>query len=178
MANDQRALFLDKDGTITYPIFWEKKFRASRFTEEVYYYQDVPELLKQIKELNYKIFIITNQPDLGSGKIKSNTYDDIKRQILSKLKIDEIRTCAHTQSEKCKCRKPGTGLIEEILDKHDINLEKSWVIGDRKSDIELGIALGIRTILVGNTSPRETIFGDTLFFDETSKAMAYIHSLG
>jgi D-glycero-D-manno-heptose 1,7-bisphosphate phosphatase len=178
MTNSQRALFLDKDGTITYPIFWEKKFRASRFAEEVYYYQGVPELLKQIKELNYKIFIVTNQPDLGVGKINSTTYDEIQRQILSNLKIDEIRTCAHTQSEKCRCRKPKTGLIEEILDQHDINLGKSWIIGDRKSDIELGLALGVSTILVGNTCPKETIFTDTLFFDETSKAMAYIHGLG
>lgn len=178
MASNRRAIFLDKDGTVTYPIFWEKKFRASRFANEVFYYQGVPEMLKQIKKINYKIFMITNQPDLGAGKIQKDKYQEIKHRILTDLEIDEILTCSHVQMEKCKCRKPAPGLIEEILDRNNLDLSNSWVIGDRESDIDLGLSLGMRTILVGSSISKVKLSKDTLFFKETAKAIAYIHGLG
>jgi D-glycero-D-manno-heptose 1,7-bisphosphate phosphatase len=178
MSNNQRALFLDKDGTVTYPIFWEKKFRASRSVDEIHYYPNIPELLTQIKNMNYKIFMITNQPDVGAGKIQPFKYDQIMLRILSELKIDEIQTCTHIQTDKCKCRKPATGLVDEILSRYNIELSESWILGDRKSDIDLGLSLRIKTILVGNTTHKDEVAADTLFFEQTANALNYICSLG
>lgn len=101
----------------------------------------------------YKFFIISNQEGINEEKLKQEFYDETNKKLLSALeeynvKIEKIYTCPHAITESCDCRKPKTRLIEQAIKDFQINREKSWIIGDRISDIKLAEVAGMKSIFI------------------------------
>jgi D-glycero-D-manno-heptose 1,7-bisphosphate phosphatase len=111
----------------------------------------VPEALGQLKQHGFKIFVVTNQSGIGRGYFSDAQYRiveaEVARQLGSNL-IDATYYCPHKPDENCACRKPATGMILEAERKHQLDLARSFLIGDKNSDIDCGRDAGIRTILV------------------------------
>ncbi|MBI2427116.1 MAG: HAD-IIIA family hydrolase [Candidatus Kerfeldbacteria bacterium] len=142
-----QTIFIDRDGTlldepITEIINSWDKFKIKN---------DIHCLAKLLSE--YKFFIISNQEGINEGKLEQEFYDNTNKKLLSALgehgiKIEQIYTCPHVMEENCDCRKPKTGLIEQATKDFQIDRQKSWIIGDRISDIKLAETVGMKSIFI------------------------------
>jgi len=149
-----RAVFLDRDGTIN---------------EEVGYLTDLSMLrlipgasaaIKKLNESGFKVVVVTNQSGVARGYFTESFVQKTHERFLQMLRdagarVDSIYYCPHhptagnpPYSVACECRKPGTGLIDRAARDLDIDVQSSYVVGDKWSDVELGQRTGAHTILV------------------------------
>jgi len=101
----------------------------------------------------FELVMVSNQDRLGTPGYPQEQFDLVQRKLLRLLegegiRFSEIFICPHGPDESCGCRKPATGLLDEYLGRHAIDLSRSFVLGDRRSDVELGRNLGCRTALL------------------------------
>jgi len=138
-----KALFLDRDGVINEDYGYVYKKEDFKFKNGIF------ELLKLFKD--YKIFIVTNQSGIARGYYSENDFhklmDWVKEEFKQKgIEIVDINFCPHHPdiTGSCECRKPNPGMILDLAKKYNIDLEKSIMIGDKKSDIEAANKAGIK----------------------------------
>jgi histidinol-phosphate phosphatase family protein len=141
------CVFLDRDGTLC-----EDKVYLSD-AEGLVVFPDVPEGIRSLKEAGFHLILVTNQSGIGRGFFKEETLQAIHDRLKEMLKengagIDAIYYCPHHPEEHCDCRKPRTGLVTKALKDFDIDLSKSFIIGDTDADVELGNRVGVKTILL------------------------------
>ena len=142
---NNKAVFLDRDGTIN--VDKPDIYRVEGF-------ELIPKAAQALKRLKgYKIIVITNQGKIGRGICTEKDVEklnDYMRRLLKKqgVVIDGIYYCPHHPDEGCDCRKPNTKLIKKAAEDFKIDLTKSFMVGDKTSDIKLGQNVGCRTILV------------------------------
>ena len=130
------AIFLDRDGVVNYPIIRNNKPYAPLILSELKIIPEIKRVIDFFKLKQFKIFVITNQPDVARGKANKDEIEKINASILSQLSIDEISTCYHDNQDQCECRKPKPGAFMTLSQKYNIDLPKSIMIGDRAKDIE------------------------------------------
>lgn len=143
----KKAIFMDRDGTINVDKDYVHKI------EDFEFIKGSIDAIKLSNQHDYLVIIVTNQSGIGRGYYTKNDYHTLMEHMCNKVKknggtIDEYLCCPHAPEENCYCRKPNKGMIEYAVQRYDIDLKKSWVIGDRTSDIELGHNAGCKTILV------------------------------
>lgn len=151
-TNKTKVLFIDRDGTL---ILEPEDEQIDSFDKVSFYPRVFNQLLKIVEELNYEIVMITNQDGLGTASFPENTFWPVHDFVIKCFKNEGIifsevfidKTFAH---EKADTRKPGTGLLKKYFS-DDYDLENSFVIGDRLTDIELAINLGAMGIYINNT---------------------------
>jgi histidinol-phosphate phosphatase family protein len=141
------AVFLDRDGTIN-----EDRGYVSDPDELVL----LPGAAASIKRLNregVKVIVITNQSGVGRGLYSAGDVRVVNQRLEELLRLDGARLdgvyyCPHRPDEGCGCRKPETGLIVQAAEEHSIDLESSFVVGDKASDIGLAKGVNARAVLV------------------------------
>lgn len=141
------AVFLDRDGVVLRGKIHNGKLYAINNIEKVFFYPKVKQSIDLLKK-SFKVFIITNQPDIGNNKV---TYEEVKKVnqlIINKLKIDKIYMCPHSKNIRCKCRKPNPYFILKAAKDYNIDLKKSYMVGDRGSDILSGYKAGCKSIFI------------------------------
>jgi len=146
--SEVKAVFLDRDGVLNKAIMINGKPFPPKSVGELEIPIGVIEGLKVLKELDYLLIIITNQPDVARGATSLKIVDDINNYLKKHLIIDDIFYCIHDDIDKCLCRKPKPGMIFSAKEKWNIDLKKSFLIGDRWRDIETGKNAGVKTILI------------------------------
>ena len=151
----QKAIFLDRDGVIVKSNVINGKPFAPIFLKDFRLLPNSSKCIELLKRYNFMIFVISNQPDVGKGIISKNTLKKMNDILYLKTKVDFIYVCTHTDSDKCKCRKPKNGLIINAAKKYNINLNKSYLIGDRKKDIDAGISSNCKTIFIDRNYKEE-----------------------
>ncbi len=109
---------------------------------------DVRLLLDQLKQSGYFLVVVTNQPDVGNKITKQETVESMHAILLNELPLDEIKVCYCKQTDQCECRKPKPGMLIEAALEFNLDLINSYMIGDRRSDIEAGAAAGCRTVFI------------------------------
>ena len=142
-----KAVFVDRDGTVN---------QEKCFVHMIKDFKLIPAAAKALKILHdagYMIIIVTNQSGIGRGLYTLKDLHAVNRHMRKKLRekgvrISAIYYCPHHPCHGCDCRKPMTGNIKKAVKRFNINIKKSWVIGDNASDIELGKNAGTRTIRV------------------------------
>lgn len=132
----QKALFLDRDGIINNDYGYVHKIEDFKFTEGIF------ELLNLFINKGYLLFIITNQSGIGRGYYGEEEFKKLSQWMLKEFEkrdihIQEIQHCPHLPHDECLCRKPRTGMIDNILKSYNIDLNASYLIGDKQSDIDL-----------------------------------------
>ena len=143
-----KAFFLDRDGVINRTLIKAGRPVAPRKLKDFKILKNVDKSLIFLKKKGFKNIIITNQPDEKRGLTEIHLLKKINKKIKSKLKIDDIFVCTHIEADKCKCRKPNTGLILKAKKKWNIDLKKSYLIGDRWRDIYLANKLKINCFYI------------------------------
>ena len=161
--NMERAIFLDRDGTLNEDIGYAKSIK------DIKIFPDTPGALRQFKELGYNLIVITNQAVISRGWLTEDGMNALHRQYnkelerLDSVPIDFFYFCPHHPNadtpqyrKVCECRKPGHALITRAAKEHSIDLSQSWMIGDKITDIVAGKNAGCRTILIHTPASYET----------------------
>jgi D-glycero-D-manno-heptose 1,7-bisphosphate phosphatase len=116
--------------------------------EELDILPGVQEALQKLHAANYLLIVVTNQPDVARGLAKREDVEAINAYLSSQLPIDDFKTCYHDSEDKCSCRKPMPGSLLEAAQEHNIDLSKSFMIGDRWRDVEAGTSAGCKTFFI------------------------------
>ena len=144
-----RAIFLDRDGVINSPVIRNGKAYAPAGVAELVIYPGLREQLQRLKDFGFVILVVTNQPDVVRGTTTRETVEEINKAIVQEIPaIDQIYICFHDNADNCECRKPQPGMLLAGAKEFGVDLTKSFLIGDRRGDMEAGIAAGSRTIFV------------------------------
>lgn len=143
-----KAVFLDRDGVINKPVIINGKPFPPSDIASLEIIEGVEEGLIALRKAGFKLFIVTNQPDVARGKTSKESVDIIHDFLLEKLVIDEIDCCFHDGSDNCECRKPKPGMILRLASKWNIDIASSFLIGDRWRDIKAAKNAGMRSILI------------------------------
>lgn len=144
----KRAVFLDRDGVLNNAVISDGKPYPPAGLEEVHIMPGVREGLNALKDAGFMLIVVTNQPDVARGRVTLASVKEINRHLMGELPLDDFRICYHDQADNCDCRKPKPGLLLSAAEEHKIDLSKSYMIGDRWSDVEAGRRAGCRTIFI------------------------------
>ncbi|CAN5311072.1 D-glycero-beta-D-manno-heptose 1,7-bisphosphate 7-phosphatase [soil metagenome] len=139
-----KAIFIDRDGTLIEEVNFLHRVADLRF------FSYTIEAVKLLKKNGFLVLVVTNQSGIGRGIYTENDMHAIHEQIQADLteKLDGFYFCPHLPDEGCACRKPNPGMIEAAMRDYAIDLENSWIIGDKLLDIETGFDAEIKTALV------------------------------
>lgn len=150
------AIFLDRDGVLIHDGGYVHKI------EDIHLFDDVAPSLQKLQNQGYLLIVVTNQSGVARGYFSMNDvercHEEISRQLrLSGVSIDKYLTCPHHPKGsveglaiKCHCRKPEPGMIDQALEFYDIDLENSYIVGDKISDIACGAKRGIKGIQINH----------------------------
>lgn len=144
----QPAVFLDRDGVINDHV------RYVNTPEDLILFPGVGPAIRSLREAGYQVFVVTNQGGIGLGHMKEESLHAIHEKMERELEhdgatIDEIAYCPHKPHARCACRKPEPKMILDLAQKYDIDLSRSYMVGDRETDIESGQKAGTKTIFIG-----------------------------
>lgn len=167
LKNKQKAIFLDRDGTIN------KYVGFLRDIDEFELLDGVADAIQEINASGYLAIVSTNQPVIARGEVSFDELEMIHNKMETLLGqkgayLDAIYFCPHHphkgyEGERpelkfdCECRKPKPGMLLKAAQEFNIDLAQSWMIGDGENDIKAGMNAGCKTALIG-----ESAFGQTL----------------
>ena len=159
----KKVIFLDRDGVINHDSGYIGKIENFHFIDRVF------EACKYFISIGYEIIVITNQSGIGRGYYTQNDFEELTKYMLQKfeengVKILRVYHCPHSPEVNCSCRKPNTKMIEDACRDFEIDLNKSWLIGDKISDIKTAINANIKNhILI--TKEKNSINSANSLFD-------------
>lgn len=145
------AVFLDRDGVINIDSHENgEPGKEILDPEEVKIYDGVVDSLKKLSERGYLLIVVTNQSKVNKGDISDRTLNMINNRVheMCDFWIDQFYYCPHTDEDNCTCRKPKTGMADRARKEYNIDMNRSWLVGDKTSDIGMGKSVGVKTIMV------------------------------
>jgi D-glycero-D-manno-heptose 1,7-bisphosphate phosphatase len=148
VVGERRAVFLDRDGVINRAIVRGGKPYSPQSVDALEILPGVAEALERLRSAGYLNIVVTNQPDVGSGKLPRSSVEAMHAHLQAKLAIDVFKVCYHTDAENCECRKPKPGMILDAAQEFAIDLGKSYLVGDRWRDVGAAQAAGCRALFI------------------------------
>ena len=141
-----KAIFLDRDGVLNYD-----RDDYVKSVKELKIKPNILSPIKRLKENGYILVVITNQSAINKGLTTHENVKNIHTTIQNFLKenrtyIDEFFYCPHRTDEDCNCRKPKTGLLQKAISQFNIDIQSSWLIGDRDTDIQTANFIGCKAM--------------------------------
>ncbi len=164
MDRGRQAVFLDRDGVLTEPV-WNPSTGAYESPHSVAELRLCPGIvapLRALQERGFELFVVSNQPSGAKGKAPIETLRAIARVVEERLRaagigLREAYYCYHhphgivpEYSGPCPCRKPQPYFLFRAADRYGVDLARSWMVGDRDTDVECGQRAGCRTVLVAH----------------------------
>jgi D-glycero-D-manno-heptose 1,7-bisphosphate phosphatase len=148
----RRAVFLDRDGTLN-----RAYTRADGVSvppasvDQLELLPGVAEAVSRLRAAGLRLVVVTNQPDVARGTTDRQTVEQINAALRAQLDVDAVLCCYHDDADGCACRKPKPGMCLQAADEFDLDLSRSFLVGDSWRDIEAGQRAGCATVLVGQT---------------------------
>ena len=157
-----KAVFLDRDGVINEPVYNRKtgELEPPHDIKDLKLYDWTIESLKRFQNMDYLMFVVSNQPDYAKGKTTLENLKNVHNELIkiferNGIMFREYFYCYHhpegiipEYSIKCDCRKPSNANVMRAIKNYNININLSWFIGDRDSDIICGKDSGLKTIFI------------------------------
>ena len=144
----KKGIFFDRDGVINKSLILNNKPYPPKSLKDFEFFENIEKTLEQVRKSGFMSFIFTNQPDVARGALGKDKIEEINKYIYSKLPINKIYCCYHDDKDNCECRKPKAGMLYEAAKEFDVDLKKSFVVGDRWRDIDAGNLAGCKTIFI------------------------------
>ena len=147
----QPAIFLDRDGVII-----DNRADYVRSWDDVEIFSQALEAIAALQGSPYKIIIVTNQSPIGRGILTYQQVDQINQRLLKVIgaaggTVDGLYLCPHKPEDGCNCRKPQPGMLLRAAREHKIDLEGSIMIGDAFTDLQAGLAAGVKRVALVRT---------------------------
>ena len=142
------AIFLDRDGVLNRTSVVNGVPHPPASVADLELLPGVAEAVAQLTQLNIPLIVVTNQPDVARGTQTREAVEEINAALRAKLpQLVAFYCCFHDTPDNCACRKPKPGLLTEAAQAYNIDLSRSFMVGDRWSDAVAGQAAGCKTIL-------------------------------
>ena len=178
----EKAVFLDRDGTINKEVTYLYR------PEDLIILPGVPQAIKSLRDHGFRVIVVTNQAGIARGYYTVEQMHTLHQYLNEQLKkdgawIDRFYYCPHhpehgigEYKQACRCRKPGTGMFEMAQQEYNIDKSHSYMIGDKRIDVQAGLNFGICSILVGTGYGREEreksrSLGEEPFYDLYSETL-------
>jgi D-glycero-D-manno-heptose 1,7-bisphosphate phosphatase len=145
----QQVIFLDRDGTLNVDSGFVYR------TQDFHWIPGSIEAIKRLREATPTLAVVTNQSGVARGLYSRQDVEKLHEHMHLELaahgtRVDAVAYCPHGPDDGCRCRKPNTGLVEQVKLqlKCEVDYTSSWMVGDRSSDIAFGTRLGVHTALI------------------------------
>lgn len=153
MSNAEKIAFLDRDGTLIREPSDEQVDRL----EKIELVRDVVPALLRLRDAGYRLVMVSNQDGLGSAAFPEADFQRVQDFVLSMfasqgIEFSDVFICPHLPEDRCVCRKPLPGILGDFLRRVPIDTDRSFVVGDRDTDLELAANLGIRGYQIGDAA--------------------------
>jgi transaldolase len=142
------AVFLDRDGVLNEAVVRDGRPHPPPNAGAVVVCAGAPEALRALSDAGFALIVVSNQPDIARGTAAASDVDAINARLRALLPLDDVLTCPHDDADECSCRKPKPGLLQQGARRYEIDLTRSFLVGDRWRDIEAGRAAGCRTVFI------------------------------
>jgi D-glycero-D-manno-heptose 1,7-bisphosphate phosphatase len=143
------AVFLDRDGTIIEEVGYLREPSGVKLIP------GAAEGVRRLNERGVAVVVVTNQAGVGRGYFPESAVNQVHAEVARQLagagggaRWDAVYYCPHHPGDGCDCRKPGPGMFRRAAAEHGLDLKRSFVVGDKVSDVRAGALLGCRTVLV------------------------------
>lgn len=148
----KKVVFVDRDGTIVR----EPRDKQIDSLEKLEFVPGIISGLRLLVDSGFTLIMVSNQDGLGTARYPAKSYRQVQKKIITLLtgegiSFDKVFICPHLPADRCECRKPKSGLLKAYLKKEEIDLNLSFVLGDRETDVELARNLGVRSIRLKKT---------------------------
>lgn len=152
----RKAIFFDRDGVLNKAIIKNGKPYSPLEINQLKINEDAKSIIRFFKNRNFLCIVVTNQPEVGRKNVEKKTVKKINALLKKKLNFDDIFTCYH-RNDLNYDKKPNPGMIYKAKKKWNINLNKSYIVGDRYKDILAGLNAGLKTVYLCNGYKRDKI---------------------
>src|SRR6185437_1427208 len=142
------AVFLDRDGVLNRMFVRDGITHPPADVGEFELLSGAAEAVRRLHAAGFLLVVVTNQPDVARGLQTREGVEAIHEQLRTELPMLEVLACYHDNEDDCACRKPRPGMILEAARRWPIDLRRSFLVGDRWSDVAAGQAAGCRSLLV------------------------------
>jgi len=148
-----KVIFLDRDGVINEDFGYVHKIKNFKFTHGAL------DSCKYFLSLGYQIIVVTNQSGIARGLYTESDFHILNKWMIAKFQqegvnIFDVFFCPHGPDDNCNCRKPKPGLFKIAQEKYDIDMNLSWMIGDKEADIEAAHKAGISQTMIVKSSQK------------------------
>ncbi|MGB7281769.1 MAG: HAD family hydrolase [Candidatus Acidiferrum sp.] len=147
-VHHKQAVFFDRDGVLNRAMVREGKPYPPKDLSEFEIVDRAREDLLLLKEMGFVLIVVTNQPDIARGTQSKGNVDEMNDLLRRELPLDDVFVCPHDSKDECSCRKPSPGLLHSAAELYGLDLQRSFLVGDRWRDIDAGHAAGCTTILI------------------------------
>jgi D-glycero-D-manno-heptose 1,7-bisphosphate phosphatase len=173
------AVFLDRDGVLNRTFVRDGVTHPPAHLGEFELLPGVPAALARLSEAGFPLVVVTNQPDVARGLTTRGGVEEMHNRIRRTLPVLDVLSCYHDNADGCACRKPKPGLLLEAARRWQLDPTRSFMVGDRWSDVAAGQAAGCRTLLVETPfSGRERCVPDRVVADLAEAAAWILQSSG
>ena len=146
-----KVVFLDRDGVINALVERDGKMVSPRLFKDFRILDGVSDAIKILRQQNYELVVVTNQPDISRGLMLQTELDKMTQAVLS-LGVHLVLICPHSDEDACLCRKPKPGLLNQYLESLDSKPTEIWMVGDREVDMQAGSAVQAKTIRISSAA--------------------------
>jgi len=148
LSASQPAVFLDRDGVLNRVVVRDGVPHPPDDTADFELLPGVPAALDRLVRAGFLLVVVTNQPDVARGTKRREEVEELNERVRAMLPITAVFTCFHDDDDGCECRKPRPGLLTEAARRWSLDLQGSFMVGDRWTDVLAGQAAGGRAVLV------------------------------
>ena len=147
-AAPKKAVFLDRDGVLNRAVVTDGRPYPPRSLDALEILPGVADALTDLRAAGYLNLVVTNQPDVTTGKTTQTLVDAIHDRLMSTLALDKIYACYCVEGPDCDCYKPKPGMLLEAAGEWEVDCAQSFMVGDRWRDVGAGKAANCRTIFI------------------------------
>ena len=146
----QPAVFIDRDGVVNRALVREGRPFSPRSINDLVILDGVREAISLLHEHGFITAVVTNQPDIAQGHTTVEVVLELHKAISRETGLQNFYICSHDDKNQCECRKPNIGLFREAARDLDLDVSKSFIVGDRWKDIEAGQRAGCKCFFIDN----------------------------
>jgi D-glycero-D-manno-heptose 1,7-bisphosphate phosphatase len=144
----RRAVFLDRDGVLNHSPIQDGKPVSPHGVDELEILPGVKEACERLRAAGFLLIVVSNQPEIARGTLTRAIVDAMNERLREELPLDEIVVCPHDDADNCGCRKPKPGMLLDAARRHDLDLPRSYLVGDRWRDIGAGQATRCTSVFI------------------------------